>query len=380
VPAARAALETLERGAAALDRAGVKSVAVTVEAPGDQAAPKNLSSGGIPVVIATPEVGLSYAILNRHLFMNRQDLRLPTSLLLDSDGNVVKVYRDRVNVDQIVKDAAAIDVSPAERLARALPFRGTFYYGLPRRNYLPYGRELLDQGLEAAAVVAFERAAQANPGAPTLYRLGTLLAKTGETGRAQAAYERALALKPDLAEASNDLGALLAQGGNMDGAIARFRTALAATPDYPDALNNLGYALLLTGHDAEARTLYEKALALQPDFPEALNNLGLLLGRAGDMNGAERYFREALKRRADYGEAANNLALVLVSKGQADAAVSLLEDLLKRTPEYESAYITLAKIHYSAGRSPEAIAVLQRLLQRNPKQPVALDMLRQLKK
>jgi Flp pilus assembly protein TadD/peroxiredoxin len=380
VPAARAALETLEHGAAALDRAGVNSVAVAVEAPGDQAALKNLSSGGIPVVIATPEVGLSYAILNRHLFMNRQDLRLPTSLLLDADGNVVKVYRDRVNVDQIVKDAAAIDVSPADRLARALPFRGTFYYGLPRRNYLPYGRELLDQGLESAAVVAFERAAQANPGAPTLYRLGTLLAKTGETARAQAAYERALALKPDLAEASNDLGALLAQSGNMDGAIARFRTALAATPDYPDALNNLGYALLLTGHDAEARTLYEKALALQPDFPEALNNLGLLLGRAGDMNGAERYFREALKRRADYGEAANNLALVLVSKGQADAAVSLLEDLLKRTPEYEPAYITLAKIHYSAGRSPEAIAVLQRLLQRNPKQAIALEMLRQLKK
>ena len=24
------------------------------------------------------QVGLSYAILNRHLFMNRQDLRLPT--------------------------------------------------------------------------------------------------------------------------------------------------------------------------------------------------------------------------------------------------------------------------------------------------------------
>ena len=37
----------------------------------------------MPVVMATPEVGLSYAILNRHLFMNRQDLRLPTCLLLD---------------------------------------------------------------------------------------------------------------------------------------------------------------------------------------------------------------------------------------------------------------------------------------------------------
>ena len=116
-----------------------------------------------------------------------------------------------------------------------------------RATSSPYGRELMDQGLEAAAVVAFERAAQATPNASTLYRLGTLLAKSGEPARARAAYERALALQPDLAEALNDLGALQAQSGDLEGAVARFRAALAATPDYPDALNNLGYALLRDG-------------------------------------------------------------------------------------------------------------------------------------
>jgi Tfp pilus assembly protein PilF len=361
VSAARTALESLQRGAETLTRGGVGSVAIAVDA-------------------AAPEVSLSFAILNRHLFMNRQDLRVPTGLLLDASGNIVKVYRDRMDVDEIVKDAGAIEAAPADRLARAVPFPGTFYAGLPLRNYLPYGRELLDNGLERAAVIAFERAALANPGASTLYRLGTLLARSGETARARAAYERALALQPDLAEANNDLGALLAQSGDLDGAIVRFRAALASTPDYPDALNNLGYALLLTGRDAEARALYEKALALQPDFPEALNNLGLLFGRAGDMDRAERYFRDALGRRPDYGEAANNLALVLVSRGRADAAVALLQDLLKNTPQYEAAYVTLAKIHLSAGRSNEGIAVLEQLLQRNPKHAVALELLRQWKR
>src|SRR5207247_10890925 len=126
------------------------------------------------------------------------DLRLPTCLLLDGSGIVVKVYRDRVDVDQIVKDAGTIDVSPAERLTRAVPFRGTFYSGLPLRNYLPYGRELLDGGLERAAVMAFERAARANPGASTLYRLGTLRARSGETVRAAHACARALGLQPDV--------------------------------------------------------------------------------------------------------------------------------------------------------------------------------------
>jgi hypothetical protein len=117
--------------------------------------------GSLTIAVDAPAdaAGLSYAILYRHLFMNRQDLRLPTGLLVDAGGNVVKVYRGGVEVEEIVADASAIDASPAERLARAIPFPGTFYSGLPLRNYLLYGSELLDNGREAAAVTAFTLAA-----------------------------------------------------------------------------------------------------------------------------------------------------------------------------------------------------------------------------
>ena len=233
----------------------------------------------VPVLVASQEVALGWAILNRHLFIGRQDLQLPTVFLLDARGGGAPVYRDRVDIAPILRDAPTIDAPPDERLARARPFEGTFDVDARPARQRPYGRDLLDQGLESQAVVAFELAAQGIPSASVLYRLGSLLAKKGESAKARPAYERALALQPDLAEASNDLGTLLAEAGDLPGAIARFRAALAATPDYPDALNNLGYALLLTGQAAEARELYERALALQPDFPEALNNLGLILGR-----------------------------------------------------------------------------------------------------
>ncbi len=373
----RAAFEALAAGYGALTKAGIGALAIALDSPARIPKIREMSSHALPVALAGQEVGLSYAILNRHLFMNKQDLRLPTALLLDAAGSVVKAYRDRVDVSLIVGDAASIETTSDGRLARAVPFPGTWYSPLPMRNYLPYGRELLDQGLEASALVAFERAAQANPNAFTLYRLGTLLAKRGESERARAAFERALALQPDLAEASNDLGALLAQGGELEAGIERFRAALASTPEYPDALNNLGYALLLTGRAPEARILYEKALALQPDFPEALNNLGLLLGRAGEMEAAERYFRDALARRSGYGEAANNLALVLVARGSGDEAIRLLEGFLEKTPEFEGAYVTLAKIHLSAGRSRDGIGVLERLLHRNPAHALARDLLKQ---
>jgi Tfp pilus assembly protein PilF/peroxiredoxin len=377
-PGSSAALEALTHAGGDLAEAGVGGLAVSLDPPGNVLQVRAALSGAptVPVVVASEEVGRSYAILNRHLFMNRQNLRLPTAYLLDTEGSVVRVYRDRLDVPQILRDARLLDAPVEARLARAMPFEGTLYATPTMRDYLPYGRELLDAGFEAPAIVAFERAAQGNPKASTLYRLGTLLEKSGEAEKARRVFERALALDPDLAEASNDLGALVAQGGDLPAGIALFRKALETTPDYPDALNNLGYALLLSGRQHEARALYERAIGLQPDFPEALNNLGLILGQQGELEAAEPYFREALAKRPDYGEAANNLALVLVSRGESDSAIRLLEEFLAMNPGDEGTYITLAKIFLSAGRRAEGVAVLERLLQLNPTNSLALELVR----
>jgi Flp pilus assembly protein TadD len=162
--------------------------------------------------------------------MNHPDLPLPCTLLLDSMGRVVRVYRDRVDVAAILKDSAVIDASPAEHLARALPFGGILGTVPRRRDYVPYGRELLDQGL-AQAAFAFEQAAQGNPSASILYRLGSLLAKAGQSQKARDAYERALRMQPGLPGPSNDLGALLVESGDLEGAIAQQRPDRPAAPE-----------------------------------------------------------------------------------------------------------------------------------------------------
>jgi Tfp pilus assembly protein PilF/peroxiredoxin len=377
-PFSSEALAALGRGADALARGGVGVLAIAFDPPADLANVRAAATGAaVPVCVATDEVALSLAILHRHLFMGRPDLPLPTTLLLDAKGQVVRVYRDGVDVPAILEDAERIEVPPDQRLARALPFAGILGTAPGRRDTVPYGRDLLDQGLEAPAAFAFEHAVQGRPTASVLYRLGSLLGKAGETAKARAAYEQALVLQPDLPEASNDLGALLAEGGDLEGAIARFRAALAAAPDYPDALNNLGYALLLTGRPEEARGLYEKALAIQPDFPEARNNLGLILGREGNLDGAEAEFRRALAAREGYAEAANNLALVLANRGRADEAVAMLQRFLEANPTSDSPYLTLAKVYLATGRTRDGLATLERLLERRPGHPAALELKRQ---
>jgi Flp pilus assembly protein TadD len=60
---------------------------------------------------------------------------------------------------------------------------------------------------------------------------------------AAASFPQALQLKPDDAEAQNNLGIALAQQGRLDEAAACFQQAVRLKPDYPDAHNNLGNIL-----------------------------------------------------------------------------------------------------------------------------------------
>src|SRR3989442_5195390 len=64
-------------------------------------------------------------------------------------------------------------------------------------------------------------------------------------------YRRALKIKPDFAEALNDLGNALARQGQLAGAIDHYRQALKIKPDFAKAASNLGLALAQQGKLAE---------------------------------------------------------------------------------------------------------------------------------
>jgi Tfp pilus assembly protein PilF/peroxiredoxin len=337
---------------------GAPVLAISLDSPNDEEKVRAASAPGVPVAIASQEVSGPYSILHRYLYDHREDLRLPTLLLIDRAGQVVKVGHEVS--ESLASDLSRTEVSPDEALARAVPFKGTFYQSPGERSYFQYALELSEQGFDRAATKAFELAAKLDPNPITYYNLGTLYATAGEPAQGRLAFERALSARPDYPEASNSLGALLAQGGDLQGALAQFRKALSSKPDFPDALNNMGYALFQAGEDKKAYDLYQKALALQPEFPEAFNNLGIYFGKAQDLQRAESFFRKAVQTRPNYGEASNNLALVLNARGDEGGAIRVLEALLSENPGFEPGYLTLARLHAGAGRTGEAISVLER--------------------
>jgi tetratricopeptide (TPR) repeat protein len=71
-------------------------------------------------------------------------------------------------------------------------------------------------------------------------------------------------------------------------AITAFRRAVAERPDFADAWNEIGYALRNQGRYADALDAYDRALRLRPEFPEALEYLGEAYVKMGRLDDARR--------------------------------------------------------------------------------------------
>lgn len=76
--------------------------------------------------------------------------------------------------------------------------------------------------------------------------------------------------------------------GDWAAAAEAFRRALAHRPDFADAWNELGYALRHQRRYAESLQAYAEALRLRPDFPEALEYLGEAYVELGRLDDARR--------------------------------------------------------------------------------------------
>ncbi|HEY6213740.1 MAG TPA: tetratricopeptide repeat protein, partial [Vicinamibacterales bacterium] len=111
------------------------------------------------------------------------------------------------------------------------------------------------------------------------------------TEAARTAYERAIELDPNHADARVNLGRLLHEDGAPAAAEEQYRRALAADPEHETAVFNLGVALEDLGRLRDAREAYERALELDPDNADAHYNLAGILERRGDKPGALRHLK-----------------------------------------------------------------------------------------
>jgi protein O-GlcNAc transferase len=132
--------------------------------------------------------------------------------------------------------------------------------------------ELFNEGMElrkarrwGEALEAFQKAVAARPdNAEAQYFLGLSLSELGRLEEAVAAYGRAVALAPGMAKAYSNMGGTLNRLGRGDEAAAASRRAIELEPNLAEAHNNLGNALNLSGRVAEGAECMRRAAILAP--------------------------------------------------------------------------------------------------------------------
>ncbi len=260
------------------------------------------------VLSVSADVAGAYNVLYRYLFDRHRDLTLPTSFLIDSHGDIVKVYQGPVNPREVEEDFKRIPQTAEQRLVKALPFPGnaeTYEFG---RNNLSLGSAFFQRGYYDQAEASFQRALRDDPSsAEAQYGLGSVYLKQEKNGDARASFEQALKLTanyPDtVPNAWNNLGLLATREGRTSDAIGHFQEALRLSPDYWIALENLGNAYRQQKRWDEARAVLERVVAIRPKDPEANYSLAMVYAQTDDTEHAYQYLQNALKLRPAYPEA-----------------------------------------------------------------------------
>ncbi|MEO5374601.1 MAG: tetratricopeptide repeat protein [Alphaproteobacteria bacterium] len=233
--------------------------------------------------------------------------------------------------------------------------------------HLALGDTLKGQGHLGEAMASYLRAIALRPDlADAHYGLGTVLQDLGRLDEAGTRFIRTLDLDPGHARAYDSLGNVLAAVGRLGEAVIAYGRAVEARPDFAAAYNNLGAVLHDLGREDEAAVAYDHAIAIRPGFAEAHNNLGILHHRRGSLDQAETHYRQALAAAPGLAEAHDNLGLVLQTLGRAGEAEERHRCALKLRPDFANAHNNLGSCLQQQGHLDEARACFRKTIQLAP--------------
>jgi Flp pilus assembly protein TadD len=205
-------------------------------------------------------------------------------------------------------------------------------------------------------------------------RLGDALVGQGRLAEAEAAYLRAVALRPQHPGARNNLGTLYMQQGRLAEAATQFGALLQASPDNLPARLNLGAVRLAQGQWQEAAAEYRQALG--EGGGEAEEKLGLIaLNYQQDPAAALAHFDRALERRTQ--------PLLLVWRGVAlrqlqrpAEAEMAYRQALRLDPGCIDAWYNLGNLFAEQGDGARAVEAYRQAAQRDPESELGRRALR----
>jgi putative PEP-CTERM system TPR-repeat lipoprotein len=216
-----------------------------------------------------------------------------------------------------------------------------------------------------------EYAAQQPKSASVQAFLGQVLAASGDSVQARAAFDAAKAADPHLESVELSLIQLDYVDGRLDSARTRLQALLAANPNNQRARLWLGDVNAVKGDSGAALEAYQQVLQADPSHAEALNNAAYLLAtQINRPDEALKYAEKAHELAPNDPDYVDTLGWILYQKGLYTLAVKHFEQAAsqKRNPVWR---YHLAMACAKAGDGKRARAELQAALQENPRLPEA---------
>lgn len=172
---------------------------------------------------------------------------------------------------QLLLDFEEVGEAPEESVSTLVEFgSGARQLGLKTDEdavaWFGRGCELdVDPNRWAEAIEAYERALELEPEYADAYcNLGAVRYNQGQRAEARRAFEACLEREADHVEANFNLANVFEEEGNDEAALAHYRRALTADPLYPDLHINLALIHEKVGHTGTACGHWRRYLQLEP--------------------------------------------------------------------------------------------------------------------
>ena len=159
----------------------------------------------------------------------------------------------------------------------------------------------------------------------------------GKFDEAFEAYRKSISLRPDYAEAYNNMGVALNKQGDLEGAMDFYKKCISLQPVHAKGHFNMGNALRDQLKLDEAIEYYSKSISLNPNYVEAYNNLSLALQYQGKLEMAVEFYKKSISLNPEYSETHKNLGLSLLRIGKLKEGFDEMEWRLKN-PQILSDY------------------------------------------
>ncbi|MDC0837010.1 tetratricopeptide repeat protein [Limnoraphis robusta] len=270
------------------------------------------------------------------------------------------------------------------------------------QEHLALGDGLMQQGMAAEAQACYQNAINLNPNLAAAYQnLGEALKQQGKLQEAATYFRKAIELNNPSPAVSNPVDTLAAAVSTPQDTLSAATAARQvpqpdvlvvgqspqvpiekgmgvpiSRPVNPETVLQEAKAFCAMKKWEQAVSACQKALRLDPNLAEAYKIQGNALQVLGEMEAAVRSYNKALEVKPQFPEVHANLGSLYAQEDRLEKAVTCYQQAIAQNPNFAGVYRNLAKVLERLGREGDASICLEKAYTLEPNKATPEDHVR----